>query len=169
MNIIITIILLVILLNDVTNITVITPTHTQPATPLKMLSLLLLLCLLFYSVDSCSTVFGSGVTLTGVCPNDTFTVPVGTTLDYSCSYSFSGTFVAYWNVSGNISTANTNPLPSGIISITANSDRSVLTINAERLLDIQCGLCDLTGPMSCFPEPQEFVGAESIYLIVFGK
>ena len=130
---------------------------------------LLFFSLLFYSVDSCSTVSKQNViALTGVCPNDTFTVPIGTSLTYECSYSYSGSFLTYWNVNDNASTASTNPLPAGVTSITANSEKSVITIvtiNAEHLLAIQCGLCDLSA--SCHPV-QEFIGTESIQLIAFG-
>ena len=130
------------------------------------MSLTFLLCfvsfsLLFYSVDSCSTVSGSGVTLTGVCPNDTFTVPVGATLEYSCSYSLSGTFVTYWNVSGDIITANTDPFPVGVTSVTSNNQKSVITIVTMNTVHIQCGLCRLT---ECFTE---FIGTKSIQLIAF--
>ena len=147
----------------------ITLTFKMSFTSVLLLCLLICFSLLFYSVDSCSTVSKQNViALTGVCPNDTFTVPIGTSLTYECSYSYSGSFLTYWNVNDNASTASTNPLPAGVTSVTANSEKSVITIvtiNAEHLLAIQCGLCDLSA--SCHPV-QEFIGTESIQLIAFG-
>ncbi|XP_019851562.1 PREDICTED: uncharacterized protein LOC109581688 [Amphimedon queenslandica] len=109
---------------------------------------LLLLCLLFYSVDSCSTVSRPGVSLTGICPNDTFTVPIGTTLTYECSYSFLTGYYSFWNVSGT-ELAGGNFRPPGISEYLLNNDigRATITIltNGFVTMYIQCGLRG-TGP-----------------------
>uniref|UniRef100_A0A1X7TI32 Ig-like domain-containing protein n=1 Tax=Amphimedon queenslandica TaxID=400682 RepID=A0A1X7TI32_AMPQE len=108
--------------------------------------LLLLLCLLFYSVDSCSTVSRSGVSLTGVCPNDTFTVPIGTTLSYECSYSFSTGYYPFWNVSGT-ELSGGNFKPPGISDSMFNNGKATITVLTDETIPmyIQCGLRG-TGP-----------------------
>ena len=132
-----------------------------------MLLLLLLLCL-FSSVQSCRTVSESGVTLTGVCPNDTFTVPIGKQLDYECTATRStGSFLLYWNISGVTVDVTTNPRPPGI-SIGSNDDEytlAITTITTNTVVDIYCGLCIV----SCFSNLEKFIGTESVQLITFGK
>ncbi|XP_019851570.1 PREDICTED: uncharacterized protein LOC109581697 isoform X1 [Amphimedon queenslandica] len=123
--------------------------------------IVLFLGILVYSVDSCSTVSRSGVSLTGVCPNDTFTVPIGTTLTYNCSASsFTSGYQPYWNISG-ISYAPFDPTPPSV-TIDTNIPDSLsflhITINVTQLLDIQCRLCMNS---NCF-------GNDSTKLIVFG-
>ncbi|XP_019851566.1 PREDICTED: uncharacterized protein LOC109581695 isoform X1 [Amphimedon queenslandica] len=99
--------------------------------------------LLFYSVDSCSTVSRSGVSLTGVCPNDTFTVPIGTTLTYECSYSFTSGYYPFWNVSGT-ELAGGSFIPPGISEYVFDSNigKATITIltNGNVTMYIQCGL-----------------------------
>ena len=135
-----------------------------------MESLLLLLLCLFTSVQSCRTVSVSGVTLTGVCPNDTFTVPNGKVLKYECTATYNtGSFDLYWNINGNTVDANTNPKPPGV-GITNSGTKSTLTIvglGDNPVLDIQCGLCNRTA-VNCF-YPVMFLGTESVKLITFGK
>ena len=82
----------------------------------------------FSSVDSCSTVSISGVTLTGVCPNDTFTVPIGTTLSYECTTN--SAFFFYWNVSGTLVTPNNkdNFDLAGIVDVVGINPKSTLTV-----------------------------------------
>ena len=123
--------------------------------------------LLFSSVQSCRTVSEPDVTLTGVCPNDTATLPIGKQLDYECTATFSGSFLLYWNISGVIAHENNNPKPPGI-DIVGSATKSTLTITALRnntVVDIQCGLCNV----NCFSNPQKFIGTESVQLITFGK
>ena len=129
---------------------------------------LLLLVGLFSSVQSCRTISESGVTLTGVCPNDSFTVPIGKVLNYECSYTFSGSFLVFWNISGDIIPT----LPPSGISVSTNSDKSTLTITTKTtntVQDIQCLLCNLTLGTNCIlPTPNRFIGTESVRLITFG-
>ena len=136
----------------------------------SFLSLLLFFSyLLFSSVQSCRTVSESGVTLIGVCPNDTFTVPIGKQLDYGCTATFTGSFNLYWNISGVTVDVTTNPKPPGI-EITNSATESTLTITALRnntVVDIQCGLCNKAA-VNCF-NPVMFLGTESVQLITFGK
>ena len=124
--------------------------------------------LLFTSVQSCRTVSESSGTLTGVCPNDTVTVPIGKQLDYECTGGYTGPFVVYWNISGDTVDVNTFPKPPGI-NVGTIGGKSTLTITAltnSTVVDIYCGLC-IT---SCFPKVEEqFIGTESIQLITFGK
>ena len=111
------------------------------------------------------------MTLTGVCPNDTFTVPIGKVLDYECTATFTGSFDLYWNISGVTVDVTTNPKPPGIgIGITNSGTKSTLTITALRnntVVDIQCGLCNRAA-VNCF-NPVMFLGTESLQLITFGK
>ena len=134
--------------------------------------------LLFSSVQSCRTVSEPGVTLTGVCPNDTFTVPIGKVLDYECTANRaanynSGFLDLYWNISGDTVVVYINPKPPGIgiSNIYTNSGiKSTLTITAlgdNPVADIQCGLCNITTG-NCF-NPVMFLGTESVQLITFGK
>ena len=129
--------------------------------------------LLFGSVQSCRTVSESGVTLTGVCPNDTFIVPIGKQLDYECTANYTGSFLLYWNISGDTVDVYINPKPPGIDitnSITNSGPKSTLTITAvtnNTVLDIQCELCNRVA-VNCF-NPVMFLGTESVQLITFGK
>ena len=105
--------------------------------------------------------------LTGVCPNDSFTVPIGKVLDYECTATYTGAFLLYWNISGVTANENTNPKPPGI-GIVRSATKSTLTITALRnntVVDIQCGLCNV----NCFSYPQKFIGTDSVPLITFGK
>ena len=132
--------------------------------------------LLFGSVQSCRTVSESGVTLTGVCPNDTFTVPIGKVLDYKCTATYTGTFVLYWNISGVPVDSFASSKPFGISNIkitnsgTKSTTLTIMAITTDTVLDIQCGLCNtsITG-INCISDPKEFVGTGSIRLITFGK
>ena len=123
--------------------------------------------LLFGSVQSCRTVSEPNVTLTGVCPNDTFTVPIGKVLDYKCTATYTGPFVIYWNISGVTVDVYINPKPPGI-NLRTSSGKSALTIVAlttNTAIDIYCGLCIV----SCFSNLEKFIGTESVQLITFGK
>ena len=134
------------------------------------MTLLLLLCF-FGSVQSCRTVSEPGVTLTGVCPNDTVTVPIGKVLNYKCTASFNtGSFVIYWNISGDTVNPYAIPLPFGISRIINSVADSTLIITTSTVLDIQCGLCNasITG-INCFSSPRKFIETESVQLITFGK
>ena len=136
--------------------------------------LLLLLCLFSSSVQSCRTVSRSGVTLTGVCPNDTVTVPVGKQLDYECTADYNtGIFLLYWNISGVITSENANPKPPGIGIVGGSSTKSTLTImviTIDIVLDIQCGLCNISNTsINCFFNPEKLIGTKSVQLITFGK
>ena len=132
--------------------------------------------LLFSSVQSCSTVSESGGILTGVCPNDTFTVPIGKVLDYKCTATYTGTFVLYWNISGVPVDSFASSKPFGISNIkitnsgTKSTTLTIMAITTDTVLDIQCGLCNtsITG-INCISDPKEFVGTGSIRLITFGK
>ena len=138
------------------------------------MKLLLLLLCLFSSVQSCRTISKSGVTLTGVCPNDTFTVPIGKVLNYKCTASFNtGSFAIYWNISGDTVNPYAIPLPLGIsciINSVADSTLIIMAITTSTVLDIQCGLCNasITG-INCFSSPEKFIETESVQLITFGK
>ena len=137
--------------------------------PTLDMKLLLLVCL-FSSVQSCRTVSESGVTLTGVCPNDTFIVPIGKMLDYECSATYNtGSFDLYWNISGVTVDVNTYPKPPGIsvVGSGAKSTLIIMDLGDNPVLDIQCGLCNRVA-VNCF-NPVMFLGTESVELITFGK
>ena len=111
------------------------------------------------------------MTLTGVCPNDTFTVPIGKQLDYECTATYTGSFLLYWNISGVTANEIANPKPPGI-GIDGSGTMSTMTILAitNTVLDIQCGLCDVSNTsINCFYNPRKFIGTESVQLITFGK
>ena len=135
--------------------------------------LLLLLFCLFNSVQSCRTVSESNVTLTGVCPNDTFTVPIGKQLDYECTANYTGPFLLYWNISGVTVDSFDSPLPIGISRISNSFPSFTLTIMAittDTVLNIHCGLCNTSiAGISCLSDPRKFIGTESVQLITFGK
>ncbi|XP_019861910.1 PREDICTED: uncharacterized protein LOC109590428 [Amphimedon queenslandica] len=118
--------------------------------------------LLFYSVDSCSTVSRSGVSLTGVCPNDTFIVPIGTTLSYECSHMNLGSgYLQYWNISG--TTYNTFGFEPPVTGITGSGVLTITTNENYTMLDIQCGVCQLA---ECYST--KFIGTGSVELTAFG-
>ena len=127
------------------------------------LLLLLLLVGLFSSVHSCRTVFKSDVTLTGVCPNDTFIVPIGTERTYHCSYNPNGNqFFVFWNISGNIVTSTSDFMPP-VVSVAADNTDSTATILAvaNEVLDIQFNI-------NFFLNPEKSIGTESVQLVTFG-
>ncbi|XP_019854546.1 PREDICTED: uncharacterized protein LOC109583572 [Amphimedon queenslandica] len=130
----------------------------------KMLISVLSLSLAIYSVDSCSTVSRSGVSLTGICPNDSFIVPVGTTLSYECTIGgFTQDYVLYWNVSGTAYNCF-NYKPPGI-SVSLDGSFKIMPNNSEYY--IQCGMCK---GLNCLlsDDVQEFIATKSIQLIAFG-
>ena len=134
---------------------------------LLLLPLLCLFSSLFSSVQSCRTVSKPNATLTGVCPNDTFTVPIGKVLNYECTADYNGSFLLYWNISGVTVNQATNPIPSGI-SIGTSGNNYTLTImaTANTVREIYCGLCRF---VHCVPSPEKFIGTKSVQLITFGK
>ena len=131
------------------------------------MKLLLLLCLFSSSVQSCRTVSRSGVTVTGVCPNDTFIIPIGAKRTYHCSFNNGNMFfLYYWNISGNIGSSTTAPIPPVVgIATTTNDSTVTIVADANEVLDIQFGLCNTM----CSTIPEEFIGTESVQLITFGK
>uniref|UniRef100_A0A1X7SMB6 Immunoglobulin subtype domain-containing protein n=1 Tax=Amphimedon queenslandica TaxID=400682 RepID=A0A1X7SMB6_AMPQE len=125
--------------------------------------------LLFYSVDSCSTVSRSGVSLTGVCPNDTFIiVPIGATLTYECSYNNLGSgYRPYWNISRSIY-HDAFGIEPPVTNLAVSLNETVLTITTNKnhtMLDIQCGVCQYA-LAECYST--EFIGTGSVQLTAFG-
>ena len=85
-----------------------------------MLFPLLSILLQIYYTQSCSTLTREGVSLTGVCPNDTAvrSIPVGGTAVYRCEYNSSGPSYVFvlWNITGFGTFLFTSPPDSQLIT-----------------------------------------------------
>ena len=140
--------------------------------------LLLSILLQIYHTQSCSTLTRDGVSLTGVCPNDTKLIPVGGTATYQCEYDRSGSapnVLIFWNITGFDSFLSISPPVSQTIcissTVTGNTGLSVVTINSEPVInttmDISCGVC--VGSHCSTSPTNPLIITDPVQLIIFGK
>ena len=152
------------------------------------LLLLLFVAFFFKSIYSqtCSgpeyRVDGSDVTISGPCPPYIAVPYISTTVQFICSYNYTGgLFAPYWNVTGFSPISTTSPSPTGLsiaivnLKFSSNDGRTtadttldidILHFNMTDILNIQCGICS-----SC--SQQSFLSAiettQPVQLIIFGK
>ena len=141
----------------------------------------LLVCSLLFSLcngQTCtSPVYSnSGATVRGPCPSSQVVVPVGSVIEFNCSYNYSGSYLTFWNITniGSIVGTNTPPANSGIKIVAGISDNgfTILTISVtkQEILVVQCGLCN---GGECYPKDgfplQPTVVSLPVQVISFGK
>ena len=133
------------------------------------------LLLFLYNGQTCtSPVYSnSGATVRGPCPSSQVVVPIGSIIEFNCSYNYIGSYLTFWNISniGSIVSTTTPPENSSIMITVGNSGNgfTILTISVtkQELLVVQCGLCD---GVECFQSPlQPTVITLPVQQISFGK
>ena len=115
----------------------------------------------------------SGATVRGPCPSSQVVVPIGSIIEFNCSYNYTGSYLTFWNISniGSIISTNTPPANSGIMIAAGNSGNGftklTISVTKQELLLVHCGLCD---GVECFQSPlQPTVISLPVQLISFGK
>ena len=151
------------------------------------LLLLLFVAFFFKSIysQSCSgpdyrATDGTDVTISGLCPPYIAVPYINTTVQFICSYDYTGgLFAPYWNITGFPPIPTISPsLPSGL-SIeddgpTINGrttgyttlDIAILHFNMTDILNIQCGICSICSQPS-FQSTIETT--QPVQLIIFSK
>ena len=149
------------------------------------LLLLLFIAFFFKSIysQSCSgpdyRVDGSDVTISGPCPPYIAVPYINTTVQFICSYDYTGGLFPYWNITGFPPILTISASPSSRLYIGENGARGngratgyitldidILHFNMTDILNIQCGLCS-----SCSqPSFQSAIETtQPVQLIIFGK
>ena len=113
----------------------------------------------------------SGIIIRGPCPSSEVVAPVGSTIKFECSYSYSGSHLTVWNITNIETIISVNvPLNSGIVVTVSGSGNGfttlTLSITNQTSLDVQCGLCSLA---NCVNPLQPTVISSPVQLISFGK
>ena len=115
----------------------------------------------------------SKATVRGPCSISQVVVPIGSIIEFNCSYNYIGSYLTFWNISniGSIISTNTPPANSGIMITAGNSGNGftklTISLTKQELLLVQCGLCD---GVECFQSPlQPTVISLPVQLISFGK
>ena len=134
---------------------------------------LLFFFLLFYLCDgqTCtSPVYNnSGVIIRGPCPSSQVIVPTGSTVILECSYTFTGSFHSFWNITNIEPFVSPNGPPNSNIEVTGDNTGTTLTVpvSKQNSLDVQCGLCN---GGDCYISPlQATVISLPVQVISFGK
>ena len=113
----------------------------------------------------------AGVTIRGPCPSSPVITPVGSTIKFECSYSHSGSYLPFWNITDIEPLINVNSPNSSIIVTTHGGINGytmvTFPVTKEDSVDVQCGLCN---GVKCYQGPlQPTVISLSVQLISFGK
>ena len=115
----------------------------------------------------------SGATVRGPCPSSQVVVPIGSIIEFNCSYNYTGSYLTFCNITniGSIVSTTTPPANSGIMIAVGNSGNGftklTISVTKQELLVVQCGLC-YGG--ECFQSPlQPTVITLPVQLISFGK
>ena len=134
---------------------------------------LLFFFLVFYLCDgqTCtSPVYNnSGATIRGPCPSSQVIAPVGGTVIYECSSTYTGSFHSFWNITNIEPFVSPNGPPNSNIHVTGDNTCTTLTfpVKKQNSLDVQCGLCN---GGDCYLSPlQATVISLPVQLISFGK
>ena len=139
--------------------------------PLILCSLLVYLC---NGQDCTSPVYSnSGITIRGPCPSSQVIAPVGNTIKFECSYSHTGTYLSFWNITDIVPIVSSNVPSNSSIDVTINGGNNgftmlTLPVTKQDSLHIQCGLCN-AAENKCFNSLQPTVMSLPIQLISFGK
>ena len=113
----------------------------------------------------------SGATIRGPCPSSQVIAPVGSTVKFECSYSYTGVYLTVWNITNIEPIISQNaPTNSSIYVTVSGSGNGFTTLtlpvsHEDFSLDVQCGLCE---GGECFPL-QLTVISLPVQLISFGK
>ena len=113
----------------------------------------------------------SGVTIRGPCPSSEVVPPVNNNVTFECSYSHSGTYLPFWNITDIKPIVNVNS-PNSSIIVTPHGGSNgytilILPVTKQDTLDVQCGLCN---GVDCFLSPlQPTVISLPVQVISFGK
>ena len=137
---------------------------------------LFICCLLFHLSNGhiCTSPVhnnSAGVTIRGPCPSSQVIAPVGSTIKFECSYSHSGSYLPFWNITDIKPIINVNS-PNGNITVTTHggiNGYTILTypITKQDSVDVLCGLCN---GAKCYQSPlQPTVASLPVQLISFGK
>ena len=137
----------------------------------------LCVCFLLFSLcngQTCtSPVYSnSGATVRGPCPSSQVVVPIGSVIEFNCSYNYSGNYLTLWNITniGSIIGTSTPPPNSGIKIATGNSangfTKLTISVTKQEPLVVQCGLCSLG---NCINPLQPTVISLPVQVISFGK
>ena len=134
--------------------------------------------------QSCSgpdyRVDGSDITISGPCPPYIAVPYIRTTVQFICSYDYSGgPFASYWNITGFPPIPTISASPSSGLYIGENGARGngrrtgyttldidILHFNMTDILNIQCGICSICSQPS-FQSAIETT--QPVQLIIFGK
>ena len=115
----------------------------------------------------------SGATVRGPCPSSQVVVPIGSIIEFNCSYNYTGNYLTLWNISniGSIVSTTTPPANSGIkIDVGSSGNgftKLTISVTKQELLVVQCGLCN---GIDCYQSPlQPTVITLPVQLISFGK
>ena len=109
----------------------------------------------------------------GPCPSTKVIAPVGSTVQFECSYNHNGNYLPFWNITNIKNIVNQNVPPNSGITVTlgGNSGNGFTTltfpITKQGSVDVQCGLCNVA---ICLQSPlQPTVVSSPVQLISFGK
>ena len=141
--------------------------------------LILLYSLLVYLCNGqicTSPLYGnSEATIRGPCPSSQVIAPVGSNVIFACSFSYTGNYIQYWNITDIELLINGNNPPNSSITVTLSSTDGnghttvTLPITKEEQLNVQCVLCKATVNVNCLFAPQPTVISLPVQLISFGK
>ena len=113
----------------------------------------------------------SGVIIRGPCPSSQAIAPVGSTVLFECSFSHSGIYLPFWNITDIEPIINVNP-PNSSIIVTSHGGSNgyttlILPITKQDTLDVECGLCRFSD-CEKFPLKATVISLP-VQLISFGK
>ena len=115
----------------------------------------------------------SGATVRGPCPSSQVVVPIGSIIEFNCSYNYIGSYLSFWNISniGSIVSTTTPPTNSVIKIAVVNSGNGftklTISVTKQELLVVQCGLCN---GIDCYQSPLQPTSITlPVQLISFGK
>ena len=143
---------------------------------MKILPFPLFFCCLFFDLSNeqtcTSPVYSnSGVTIRGPCPSSQVIAPVGSTIKFECSYSYTGVYLTVWNITDIEPIISVNAPPNSSIDVTVSGSGNGFTtlslpVSHEDISsEVQCGLCELG---NCSPL-QPTVISLPVQVISFGK
>ena len=139
-------------------------------------------CLIFCSLlvylcngQTCtSPVYNSSeVIIKGPCPSSQVIAPVGSTVQFECSYSHNGNYLPFWNITNIKPIVSQNVPPNSGLTVTLGGNNAngfttlTFSITKQDSVIIQCGLCNVA---KCFQSSlQPTVVSLPVQLISFGK
>ena len=112
----------------------------------------------------------SGVTIKGPCPSSQVIAPVNSNVKFECSYSHTGSYLPFWNITDIEPIVNVNS-PNSSIIVTSHGGSNgytilILPVTKQDRLDVKCGLCSFS---NCEDPLQPTVVSLPVQMISFGK